>query len=545
MSDLRHRLDAAASSIEPDPDLWAGVERRLGGRRRRPLVLVAIAAAAAVVAAVLIVPRVGHQPSVRVPAGPDESGTWRSLPPSPLPYKQGMQGHWVGHELVVFDMGTGKGQAYDPAKEAWRTLRPSPLAARDGAVEVVAGDRLLVWGGETSQRAPLTDGALYDPSSDDWTPVAASPLSPQTGPYSAWTGTEVLLWNGASGAAYDPAANAWRTIADAPDAGLPAPLSVLWTGSEMVVVGLSKPGLAYNPTTNSWRSFPRADIARKVLPRGVHPAGLPGGRIFVMDRAPRLYDPTTATWSSMPSAPVTNSIGGYEPINSVVTDDELVAWGPYEPGAGKGDDTLTTGEAFDLHSHTWRTFAVPNDVARGYPVAVWTGTEVLEWGGLGEPDRPGPLHTVSSGWAYTPPAHESATASPTGQAPSCPTAEEVAARANKKPRVVVTTKAEDPVQGQHLEPPPPDAAPKITADQAWASARNYAAPDPGPDPTMTLATFTSSMTGTHLAWVLVFRDAETTGPLGGNAPPKPRYLGTTVQPVDATNGIAMGMAQAG
>jgi hypothetical protein len=324
-----------------------------------------------------------------------------------------MQGQWLGHELVVFDTATGAGQAYDPVANSWRMLRSSPLSSRVDATQVAAGDRLLIWGGRASESnlTPLMDGALYDPASDTWTPVAPSPLSPRTGPYVVWTGAEVILWNGlppmttgtgadhglASGAAYDPVANTWRTIPDAPDEAIPVELQAVWTGSEMVV--LLPDAVAYNPTTNAWRAFAHVDVSSGILPNGLHAVVDPAGNILMFDRGPHLYDRAMSTWLPMPSAPVVSSVGGFDPLNAVMTDHEIVAWGPYEPGGGKADDSLTTGEAFDLGTKKWRTFPVPTDAARGFPVSVWTGSEVVEWGGLGAPD----LHAENNGWVYTPP----------------------------------------------------------------------------------------------------------------------------------------------
>src|SRR5258707_8778922 len=105
MTDLRDRLESAASSIDPTADLWSKVERRGRGRRRRPLVAVAVAAAAAVVAGVIAVPSLGREGhSVRVPAGGDETGVWRHLPAAPfMPSTDSVSGVWTGTELLVRD----------------------------------------------------------------------------------------------------------------------------------------------------------------------------------------------------------------------------------------------------------------------------------------------------------------------------------------------------------------------------------------------------------------------------------------------------------
>lgn len=581
MTDLRDRLDAAVSTVEPRADLWTDVEHRLHVHRRRPIVLVAIAAAAAIVATAVIVPRLGNRSAVRVPAGPGESGTWRSIAKAPRPYSEGDFGGWTGQQLVVFDAEANSGQAYDPGDDAWRVLPPMPIGVRTGAAEFAGGGRFFVWGGTTADGRPLGDGASYDPRTSTWTVLPPSPL--HAGPAAGiWMGTEVAVWelsagqpmpHLASGAAFDPITNTWKSIT-APSGDVEPEASLLWTGREVMVPGNGGDWWAFNPDADSWRHLPRLTSTEVVRSIGGKYYDSAGGRVVAFDRQPKIYAPDSDAWETAPAVPLSNGSGGVTPAFIVATDRELVTWGPYQTlGPGDLERVDWRGEALDVGSRTWRTFDLPSGVARGMPIVVWTGKDVLEWGGTGFPDG----SKLDDGWAYTPPLGKAITppavvapttalpvrpttastvpTTPTTLSATCPTQAEVAARANKKPRVVNTTAPSDPVKGEHLDPPPPGASPKITADQAWASARNYMAPDPGPDPTITLATFTSSMTGTHLAWVLVLRNALITGPTGGPAPAPgstattraepPCYLGTTVQPVDAENGIAMGMAQGG
>jgi hypothetical protein len=89
-------------------------------------------------------------------------------------------------------------------------------------------------------------------------------------PESAWTGSELLAWSrtsnagagGDTGHRYDPSTDEWTPIeALAPDRGIEYG-SAAWTGSELIVYGLSvadetrSVANAWSPATGSWRVLP-------------------------------------------------------------------------------------------------------------------------------------------------------------------------------------------------------------------------------------------------------------------------------------------------
>jgi hypothetical protein len=101
------------------------------------------------------------------------------------------------------------------------------------------------------------------------------------------------------------------------------------------------------------------------------------------------FDPVTQSWSPLESAPVAgahaDAIGteaiwtGKEAIFLLATEDRL------------------QGQAYDPATDTWRTIATAPLASRSHTVAVWTGSEVIVWGG-GAPDDP----SAVSGAAYDP-----------------------------------------------------------------------------------------------------------------------------------------------
>jgi len=105
-----------------------------------------------------------------------------------------------------------------------------------------------------------------------------------------------------------------------------------------------------------------------------------------------------AEWESLPTAPIEGRSGHV----SVSTGTELIVWG----GSDGSDDPagLVDGAAFDYGSRSWRTLAgAPLQVSNGRS-AVWTGAEMIVWGGEvgdgshGRPDNGAAYDPSSDSW---------------------------------------------------------------------------------------------------------------------------------------------------
>ena len=126
-----------------------------------------------------------------------------------------------------------------------------------------------------------------------------------------------------------------------------------------------------------------------------------GGRS--VDPAPRVVEPTApaatadaapvvieAGWQSADPGPLTSRFGPAV----VWTGDEVVIWG------GRNDDgALVDGAAFDPVTRTWRLLSPTRFAARAWPVAAWTGAEMIVIGGVDSDDR-----SLSGAAAYDPAA---------------------------------------------------------------------------------------------------------------------------------------------
>ena len=165
-----------------------------------------------------------------------------------------------------------------------------------------------------------------------------------------WTGTEMIVWGGSfvdnsgahylnTGARYDPITDSWVTMntTNAPTAR--SVHSAVWTGSEMIIwggysdaTGEVRTGGRYNPITDSW------------TPTGT-------------TNAPTARVQHTAIWSG----------------------NEMIVWGGY--GCG-GNCNLNTGGQYNPTTDNWVAISTINaPSARWYHRAMWTGSEMIIWGG--------------------------------------------------------------------------------------------------------------------------------------------------------------------
>ena len=285
--------------------------------------------------------------------------------------------------------------------ETWQTqVNGTVPTARSRHMAVWTGSEMIVWGGVDFSSNYLNDGGRYDPVANSWTLVAANGLTPRLSPAAVWTGTEMIIWGGsagttyfADGARFNPATNTWVPMATqgAPPAAS-APRAV-WTGTVMIVWGGSGNGGAplntggcYNVAFNAWapvttNNAPPASFSGPAVWTGTEMIVWGGYTGVVNSPTSNLnvggrYDPVLNSWTTLPSggAPV-----GRRLHVMVWTGSELIVWG------GAGDSgILGDGARLNLSSGSWTAISSNGAPAARYllPV-VWTGTEMMVWGGNG------------------------------------------------------------------------------------------------------------------------------------------------------------------
>ena len=240
---------------------------------------------------------------------------------------------------------------------------------------------MLVWGGQDGSGGVSPGGASYDPATDTWSPIGSS-----SGPYAyaespEWTGTQALYYFSNSSLStpyarrgrYDPIGDSWIPMSRT--GGPPARpwAHTAWAGTEMIIWGGDEDRVVPTP---------------------------PDGGI---------YNPVTDTWRAM-------STLGEPPMRCgschVWTGTQLIVWG----GSNLSGSTCTNvGGIYDYPTDTWTAMdTVGSPIARIGASAIWTGTEMVMWGGLaagGSPLRDG------GRWSPTPvSAHPSAPPTVRGRA---------------------------------------------------------------------------------------------------------------------------------
>jgi subtilisin-like proprotein convertase family protein/N-acetylneuraminic acid mutarotase len=359
---------------------------------------------------------------------------------------------WTGNEMIVWG-GLGSdgahlnsGGRYRPSTGTWTPVdnQDSP-SGRTGHTAVWTGTEMIVWGGNVGGMTFLNTGGRYNPVTDSWTRTdeARAP----TGRYrhtAVWTGTEMIVWGGQgttdylqTGSRYNPATDYWTHICTTePGCGTPFGRnrhSAVWTGSEMIVwggygcldatcstIGYLNTGARYSPTRQDQAIIPVWVPTESNMsfgapsPRAHHTAVWNGTQMMIwggygcsdpptcsaynlLDTGGSL-DPTGNWWSTMSAPPMIFMPRQYH--STVWTGTDMIVWGGWN-GTG-----LRDGAKWSPTNWTWTV--IPSMDApdfRWNHTAVWTGTEMVIWGGEDNMGRRfssgGRFNPVTNSWAVS------------------------------------------------------------------------------------------------------------------------------------------------
>jgi N-acetylneuraminic acid mutarotase len=316
-------------------------------------------------------------------------------------------------ELLAMSVVTTLGQvvytlpeiadAGDPpcTDDSWTatTTVNAPLG-RSGHTAVWTGSEMIVWGGDSASGA-LNTGGRYNPSTDSWTATSITSAPDARHFHTAvWTGNEMIVWGGNgsfddeknTGGRYNPSTDTWTATSTINAPSARQEHTAIWTGSEMVVWGgVDYPnsfnsGGRYNPSTNTWTttSTTNAPAARsghtavwtdsEMIVWGGSRDGTSGSSFL---NTGGRYNPSTNTWSatSITGAPVARIFH-----TEVWTGSEMIVWG----GSLGGPAPFNTGGRYQPSADSWRATSATNaPIARFNHTAVWTGSEMIVWGGGG------------------------------------------------------------------------------------------------------------------------------------------------------------------
>jgi N-acetylneuraminic acid mutarotase len=331
------------------------------------------------------------------------------------------------------------GWAYDPATDTWTALsNTGGPAPRLNQVAVWTGTEMVLWGGYevTNPLIYLNTGAAFNPDTGTWRPLSskASP-DPLTAESVVWTGSEMILWGGQvnyggqnyytsnSGARYQPALDQWRLIVGS--IGRTGHTAV-WTGTEVIIWGGTtgfpfqpssglRSGARFNPSTRQWQAI-STDNAPS--PRQNHQAvwtgtemvvwggegystnGQFGQMVYGTLNSGAVYNPATDTWTPMEMDVVPTDRSGHSLVWT--GRDVLMFGGRSAFDSGSLYNYLDNGGSYHPEVDSWSAInhaLAPS--ARAFHSALWTGKEMLIWGGVTSTNNRTPVW-LSNGGRYDP-----------------------------------------------------------------------------------------------------------------------------------------------
>lgn len=307
---------------------------------------------------------------------------------------------WTGSEMLIWGGGNGSeyaaaGGRFCVVSNTWSTMSTNgaPMP-REGHTAVWASNlgRMIVWGGRSLNNY-RADGGLYDPLTDAWTPVSTNGAPSARSDHAAvWTGAALIIWGGSDsttnlndGASYNPFTQSWTPMAASPLTRRHSVMSA-WTGHEMVIFGgdsssgKCSDGARYSPLSNTWTLFAGSGgFVGSPLGSAVWTGsrlfafyGWDGGGGTFLGRF-GAYRPTGDTWATPSSLGVTWRMEQ----SAVWSGSEMILWGGYGTGG-----YLPTGLRYDPGCDVWSpctTTGAPK--ARIYHTAIWTAYGMIVFGG--------------------------------------------------------------------------------------------------------------------------------------------------------------------
>jgi len=302
----------------------------------------------------------------------------------------------------------------------WTATADTPTA-RQFHTAVWTGSEMIIWGGENSAGNALNTGGRYNPSTDSWTATSTT-NAPGARYYhtAVWTGSEMIVWGGTfnypgsdlnTGGRYNPSTDTWTatSITGTPSARVVH--TAVWTGSEMVVWGglfydgtfhYLNAGGRYNPSMNTWTAISTTNAPDA---RIHHTAVWTGSEMIVWGGALDVsfgslntggrYNPSTNTWTATST---TNAPDARAHHTAVWTGSEMIVWG--------GGDGTDTGGRYNPSTNTWTATSTTNAAHfRTSHTAVWTGSEMIVWGGFfgvaSDVNTGGRYNPISNSWTTT------------------------------------------------------------------------------------------------------------------------------------------------
>ncbi len=295
-------------------------------------------------------------------------------------------------------------RAYDPWTATSTTSCPT---ARTNHTAVWTGSEMIVWGGKSGTTYYNT-GGMYVPATNNWTATSTTGAPTARHLHTAvWSDVilRMIVWAGydstgdvATGALFDPAGgtNGTWTAMTTPSAGLVLPRhghTATVCGNSMLIFGgwldiseLGNGGVWL--FTDSWSAMtttnsPGARIKHTQVP------GLWGGLMMIWgggnwEDTGKMFE-SGNVWTNFP--PETGAPAGRTDHTAIVTGDpfdiytNMIVWGGYSPYISP--NYTNTGGRYSMYTMSWTATSTGTGVPAGrqYHSAVWSGQDMIVWGG--------------------------------------------------------------------------------------------------------------------------------------------------------------------
>lgn len=338
----------------------------------------------ALIASVIVIG--GIAVTVRV-TGPTEPApiAQPAVPSTSVPRSESSSTHatWPASSSTTTIPTVGPTVIENAGLDGWSAVE-IPEFARCGGAKVWTGSEIVLWGGPKCTPNPAdVSGMAYNPETTTWRVLPEAPIRPQAGA-GIWNGSEIIVCCGegsSEGAAYDPETDTWRSIARSPLQPVDLPMEAVWTGAEMLVVGPTGVA-AYDPRTDSWRRFenpPDPNTRLNRLNRIVWTGSVAVIWPTPLARAASLgltLDPATGKWEVLPTPPAWPAIP-----DLVWTGTEIIVWGGLPARSAISERAV--GSRMDPAAKTWTEMseALPEpdgcECNLGSQTLVWTGVELV------------------------------------------------------------------------------------------------------------------------------------------------------------------------
>lgn len=370
-------------------------------------------------------------------------GTWDVIAPGPLSPRYGASTLWTGAEVLIVGGIDGGGTSlvdgarYDPQLDEWRPMRPVPSGGHVDLATWTGGEAVYLVRPE-GRFSTDYDIVAYDAAADAWRTIlearfepdaatdalqALRPVPIEAPEVLATVGDQLVIFGWQSSqnqygwTTLDAENGTWAephlisgTAAMHPMEGVVAAADGrLFLANERALGTEGTWGLVIDVAAgHGQRIEPPPVEAGDATGRGFYAlhAGVSGGDVVVVGlrltrdgaenrREAWRLDAATGTWVAVeppPDGPTADQDGA---VSLVSTELGLVMLGGLDLGAGVTNGGLETRGAVHLASDSaverWAELPEPPiDLHRVEAAAVWTGSEIIVWGGTGtEPLAPG------------------------------------------------------------------------------------------------------------------------------------------------------------